>query len=78
MKFLSNKILRSHKWVEVVILYQGKRIAFTVQTIDGKVQGSMEENFYTNRLSYFKNTSTKLKEKHFNLVKEYIEENVNL
>jgi hypothetical protein len=75
MKILSSEIVTAEIWIEVTVLHKGKKLHFSITTVDGKVGGEMKNNFATSYLPYFHDTPKKLQEKHFNLVKEYIEKN---
>lgn len=75
MKVITSEIIQVEKWVEVTVNHKGKKLKFNLITIDGKVKGEFKNNFATSYLTYFHETSDKLMQKHWQLVKTHIEIN---
>lgn len=74
MKIISSETKRIEKWEQVTVIHKGKKIAFSVITVNGKVKGDNKSNFATSYLTYFNTVSEKTREKHFEIVKKFIED----
>lgn len=74
MKIHSAKTVQVKKWVTLKVTHNKKQFEISVFTVDGKVEAKSEkQGVYTSFLTYFNNVPDKVRAKHLEQIKEYVE-----
>jgi hypothetical protein len=73
MIILSKRTILITKWIEVKVRYDRKDWTFSVRTKDGKVDGNYKNSIGTSAISYFNKYSDRIRKKHFEQIKAFVE-----
>jgi hypothetical protein len=76
MKYVDIEIDRVEETWNIPVIHNGKKFEITIHTVDGKVYGNCGNNFSTAYLTYFNVTPYYLRERHFNKLKQILEDYV--
>jgi hypothetical protein len=76
MQIYSAKTKLTEKWVEVSVGYGAKAFKVSVRTKNGIVQGNAKSGVATSYLSYFHDTPERVRQKHFEQIKAYVEKHI--
>lgn len=76
MQIYSAKTKMVEKWVEVEVSHEHLSFTISVRTKDGKVVGNHKSGMATAKLIYFDEVPDKIRAKHFEQIKAYVEKHI--
>ncbi len=76
MKIEKAVIISTKHEISVVVSHKKKEFMLDIQMLDGHVIGDAENGVRTSYFTYFHEVPLKVRQKHFNQIRKYVENNL--